>query len=146
MNKTIYLFTIIFFLTIFSPVKVFAAKKRIWKTTSVSTATAIQRPSIYVTLRKDRRALNISFTNLQTVNFSLGGVSYELTYVGNEIEQGVVGSVSAEEGNSTTRQLLFGTCSHNVCTYHNNIQNALLKITVKLKNGKTLIKRYKIKV
>ena len=122
---------------------VFAAKQRVWKKTTSTTQTVVtaSKPSFTVKLRSDRRALNISFFNLQTAT----STNYELTYTGNDLDQGVVGSTNANEGNSTTRLLLFGTCSKNVCTYHKNISGMQLTITSKLNNGKTLIKRYKVK-
>lgn len=123
--------------------KVFAAKARVWNTsTSTSATTTATRPSFSVKLRADRRALNINFNN---INLSQS-INYELTYVGNEIDQGVVGSVRQNEGSSAFRLLLFGTCSKSVCTYHRNITNAQLKITAKLLDGRTLIKKYTIKV
>lgn len=119
-----------------------AAKPRVWKTSTTVTTTTATKPSYSVKLRADRRAVNINFYNAGLAE----KVSYELTYLGNDIEQGVVGSVLANEGSSAFRLLLFGTCSKNVCTYHKNISDARLKITAKLSSGKTLIKKYKIRV
>lgn len=124
-----------------SPVN--AAKKRVWtstssKTNAVSTST---KPSYSVKLRSDRKALTLYLYSVATAK----SIEYELTYTGNGIEQGVYGSVNSGEGNSVSRLLLFGTCSHNVCTYHSNLQNMVLKITSKTNNGKTYIKRYRIK-
>lgn len=133
---------IVFLCSLFVPPEVLAAKPRVWKTTQKSTATSVTRPTYSVKLRSDRRALNVNFYNLQSVK----SVSYELTYIGNNLEQGVVGSIYKKEGNSAYRLLLFGTCSKNVCTYHKNIRNTQLLITAKLNSGQTLIKRYKIKV
>ncbi|PIQ70287.1 hypothetical protein COS55_04035 [Candidatus Shapirobacteria bacterium CG03_land_8_20_14_0_80_40_19] len=121
---------------------VLAAKKRVWSTQTTTKTTTATRPTFSVKFRSDRRALNVSFYNLNTAS----STSYELTYLGNDLEQGVVGSINPNEGSSASRLLLFGSCSGNVCTYHKNIQNMQLKITSKLKSGKTLIKRYRIKV
>ena len=142
MPKTskILFFFVLFFLA--SPNMVFAAKKRVWGAQSVKVTTTATRPSFSVRFRSDRRALNVNFYNLTTAS----STSYELTYLGNGIEQGVVGSINQTEGSSASRLLLFGTCSKAVCTYHKNIQNMRLTITSKLNSGKTLIKRYKIKV
>ena len=145
MKKILFLLSLLLALSL-SPETVFAAKKRVWKQSVKPAVVTIAMPSYSVKIRSDRRALNITFNNLNTVDFTVSGVEYELTYLGNDIEQGVVGSIKADEGNSTTRQLLFGTCSKNVCTYHRNIKDARLKITCKLKNGKTLIKKYLIKI
>lgn len=133
---------IVFLCFLFVPPEVLAAKPRVWKVTQKSTATSATRPTYSVKLRSDRRALNVNFSNLQSVK----SVSYELTYMGNNLEQGVVGSIYKKEGNSAYRLLLFGTCSRNVCTYHKNVHNTQLVITAKLNSGQTLIKRYKIKV
>ena len=126
-----------------APDSVYAAKQRVWavqKTTK--TVTSATRPTFSVKFRSDRRALNINFYNLDTAS----SASYELTYNGNGLEQGVVGSIYPKEGNAASRLLLFGTCSKKVCVYHKNIKNTQLTIKSKLKTGKTLVKRFKIKV
>jgi len=92
-------------------------------------------------LRGDRRALNVYFGNLAKAR----SVSYILTYRGNDSDQGAMGSVDVASGN-TTRELLFGTCSTSVCTYHQGISNMRLEVTVELLSGKKVVKRYKVKV
>lgn len=93
-------------------------------------------------LKADRQALNIYFGNLSKVR----SVSYVLTYAGNGSDQGVMGSIDSSNGNTTNRELLFGTCSTNVCTYHANISNMKLEVTVEQLSGKRTLKRYRIKV
>ncbi len=139
--RIIILFSIFFFL---SPASAFAAKQRVWSTqaTTKKTVSTATKPTFSVKFRSDRRAINIYFSNLNTAS----STAYELTYNGNGIDQGVVGSTYANEGSSATRLLLFGTCSKVVCTYHKNIQSAQLKITSKLNSGKTYIKTYRIKI
>lgn len=135
-------FTVIFLLT---ASHIQAAKTRVWtttKTTTTKTTTTASRPNFRVSFRSDRRALNVNFYSLS----SASSTSYELTYMGNGLDQGVVGSTNKAEGSSASRLLLFGTCSHGVCTYHKNISGMQLTITSKLNSGKTLVKRYKIKV
>lgn len=97
--------------------------------------------SVTPKLRGDRKALLIYFSNLQNSN----SISYLLTYETNALRQGVEGSAKPSEG-SATREILFGTCSANVCSYHNNITNMKLEVTAELKSGKTLLKRYKIRI
>ncbi|MBI4973718.1 hypothetical protein HZC27_03860 [Candidatus Roizmanbacteria bacterium] len=92
-------------------------------------------------LRGDRRALNVYFGNLAKAR----SVSYILTYRGNDSDQGAMGSVDVASG-STNRELLFGTCSTSVCTYHQGISNMRLEVTIELTSGKKIVKRYKIKV
>lgn len=93
-------------------------------------------------LRRDRHALNIYFSNVQKAT----GVSYTLTYQTQGRQEGAGGSIRENEGNTASRELLFGTCSKNVCTYHAGITNMKLEVTGQLKNGKTFTKRFKIKV
>jgi len=94
-------------------------------------------------LRGDKRALSIYFGNLSKVK----NVSYVFTYQGNGMDQGAMGSVDASSGNSTTRELLFGTCStNNVCIYHSNISSARLEVTIEQLSGKKTIKKYRIKI
>ncbi len=92
-------------------------------------------------LRGDRRALNVYFANLSKAR----SVSYILTYRGNDSDQGAMGSVDVASGN-TTRELLFGTCSTSVCTYHQGISNMRLEVTIELASGKKIIKRYRVKI
>lgn len=97
---------------------------------------------IYPRLRGDRKALLVTFSNLQNAN----SVSYMLLYRTNGNEEGAGGSVRPSDGNTANRELLFGTCSKNVCRYHTNITNMRFEVTAELKSGKKIIKRYKIKV
>ena len=112
---------------------------------SSKNATSI-RPStsgIAVTpkLRRDRHALLVYFGNLQNAE----SVSYMLIYKTNGQEEGAGGSVKPSEGNAS-RELLFGTCSKNVCRYHPNLSNMSLEVRAQLKSGKKIIKRYNIRV
>lgn len=114
-----------------------ALKKRIYKTTGTATA-----PAVSVKLSSNHQNLLLNFSGLNLAQ----SVSYELTYLANNIEQGVYGSVDPKKSNSDSRNLYFGTCSKNACTLHKNIANTSLTITLKLKSNKTQIRRYKIKV
>ena len=92
-------------------------------------------------LRGDRRALNVYFGNPSKAK----SISYILTYRGNDSDQGAMGSVDVSSGN-TSRELLFGTCSTSVCTYHQGISNMRLEVTIELASGKKIIKRYRVKI
>lgn len=120
--------------------KLALAKKKIGPAKTAVTTTSA---SIIISprLRKDRKALLVTFSNLSKVS----SFSYELTYLGSGIDQGVFGSVEPKGENSTSRELLFGTCSHNVCRYHAGIQDMRFVVTTKLKSGQTLTKKYRIK-
>jgi len=89
-----------------------------------------------------RGGLRVYFGNLQNAK----SVSYTLSYETNGKPEGVSGTVSPSDGNSATRELLFGTCSTGVCTPHQNIKNMKLEVKIALVSGKVLVKRYRIKV
>ncbi len=98
--------------------------------------------SVAPKLRRDRQALLVYFGNLQNAQ----SVSYMLIYKTNGQEEGAGGSVNPSLGNTANRELLFGTCSKNVCRYHPNITNMIFEVRAQLKSGKNLLKRYKIKI
>lgn len=92
-------------------------------------------------LRKDRKALEVSFSSINNAFSS----NYELTYLADGIEQGVYGTVSPKPGETfTSRELLFGTCSHGVCRYHQNLKNMRFTVTTNLRNGKKTIRKYRV--
>lgn len=93
-------------------------------------------------LRKDRKAVVVSFGNLNKTK----NVTYTLIYQTNGKDEGVSGSISSAGGNSATRELLFGTCSSGVCRYHAGLSNVRLEIITELNSGKKTLKRFKIKV
>lgn len=98
--------------------------------------------NVYPVLRGDRRALNVNFSNLQNAT----SVSYLLTYKTSIQDEGAMGSLPLGGSPNATSELLFGTCSKNVCRYHTGIKNAKLEISYTSKTGKKYLKRYKIKV
>lgn len=97
---------------------------------------------IFPKLRADRRALIVNFSNLQNAK----AVSYFLTYKTNIQEEGAMGGLNLNGNSSQTSELLFGTCSKNVCRYHSGIKNARFEVSYTLKSGKKYLKKYKIKV
>ncbi|MBI3366034.1 hypothetical protein HY041_00195 [Candidatus Roizmanbacteria bacterium] len=144
MKKILVLITLIFFFSLY--IKTVHAGKilpqsKVSKKTNIkqSSATGI---SVTPKLRRDRKALLVYFNNLQNAQ----SVSYMLIYKTNGQEEGAGGSVNPSQGNTASRELLFGTCSKNVCRYHSNITNMKLEVTAELKSGKKLIKRYKIRI
>lgn len=93
-------------------------------------------------LRSDRRALLVNFSNLQNAS----AVSYLLTYKTSTQDEGAMGALNLTGGSNQTSELLFGTCSKNVCRYHTGIKDAKLDISYTTKAGKKYLKKYKIKV
>lgn len=92
-------------------------------------------------LRGDRKALNVYFGNLQNAQ----SASYTLYYSTNGQQEGAGGTISTS-GNSATRELLFGTCSKNVCRYHTNISNMKFEVSYASSTGKKFLRRYRIKI
>jgi len=135
------LFLIFAFLAVFIfPSEVLAAKPRL----SRGAGGAISIGGGYSSSAKfkaNRLGIILSLYGLKYTD----SVSYELTYTSEGIPQGVISTVQATE-NNTTREMLFGTCSKNVCRWHTNIKDSKLVVTAKLKSGKTLRKTYRIKV
>lgn len=94
-----------------------------------------------VKFRPDRRAVILNLSGLGTAK----SVSYELEYETNGLMQGAGGSVTIA-GDSESREILFGSCSAGVCNYDKNIKNAKLTVTTTLKNGKKIVKPFRLKV
>ncbi len=142
MKKTVYLFifgSVLFFLAYqTADAKVLprfsSAKKK-------SVAPAATNQFVSAKLRADRKALLVTFSNLQLAQ----SVEYILTYNANGVDQGVTGTIDLSAGNSATRTLLFGTESKGVYTYHTNIKNMKYLVTIQTKSGKKVIKKYTVK-
>ncbi len=142
--KRIIILTVLFFATLLFPFSVEAKMLPQAKTGKAISVRQSVSTGIIVSpkLRGDRKALLIYFGNLSAAS----NVSYTLIYQTNGRQEGAGGSIRQDEGNTTTRELLFGTCSKNVCTYHTNITNMKLEVSGQLKSGKNFTKRYRIKV
>lgn len=93
-------------------------------------------------LRQDRKALILYLNNLSKAN----NVTYTLMYQTNGKEEGISGTITSSSGNATSRELLFGTCSSGVCRYHTNITNMKLEVAIELISGKTIVKKYRVRV
>ena len=105
---------------------------------------AVSGSGINVTpkLRSDKRALIIYFSNLQNAK----SVSYSLIYSTNDQQEGAMGGLNLTGTSTTSQELLFGTCSKNVCTYHQGIHEMKLEVSYTSKSGKKYLKKYKIKI
>ena len=110
------------------------AKKIVHKTTGFTIPVSAK-------FRPDRKGLLFNFTNLNGIE----SVSYSFTYTANGQPQGAGGTVTSDNNPSQQRELLFGTCSTAICTYHGNIKAARLVFTAKLTNGKTAVRSFRIK-
>jgi hypothetical protein len=96
-----------------------------------------------VKFRADRRAIIVNFSNLGVAN----SVSYTLSYNSRGTTQGAAGTLDPSiSPDPTTRELLFGTCSHGVCRYDSGITNARFVVTTMTTGGKRVIKSFRLKV
>lgn len=124
-----------------------AAAKVLPQARGISPATAVKSGpvtgiSVSPRLRGDRLALIVNYGNLQNAI----NVSYILTYKTSTQDEGAMGTLPLGSSSTATSELLFGTCSKNVCRYHTGIRDAKLEITYTTKAGKKYLKRYKIRV
>lgn len=144
MKKILFVVALILFFFIFVPETNAAKILPQSKSTGKAVVKKSQGSRISVTpkLRRDRQALLVYFGNLQNAQ----SVSYMLVYKTNGQEEGAGGSVNPALGNNANRELLFGTCSKNVCRYHPNLSSMTFEVKAQLKSGKNLTKRYKIKI
>jgi hypothetical protein len=135
---TIKLFLVISFL-FFSASPCLGAKKRVRKQKD-SGSYISKGVASSVRFRPDRLGLLINFSNFD----NLVSGRYELVYQADGITQGAGGSIIL--GDTSTKEILFGTCSGGVCHFHDNITDARLSIISELKDGTTVLKPYRIKV
>lgn len=139
MRSKFLLFLILLLFSLLLPFPAYAARQRTRKP---------RKKGVYVSrgvrasvrFRVDRLGLLINFSNFD----NLASGRYELVYDANGIPQGAGGSIIL--GDTSTKELLFGTCSGSVCHFHQNITNARLSITSVLKDGTTVLKPYRIRV
>lgn len=117
-----------------------AAKKRVWGKTIVAAPARTSQLSVTAKFTSWKQYLNVSFKGVANTK----GITYELIYTSNGIDQGAMGRVEVSEGN-VTRSLFLGTCSHRVCTAHKNVSNVRLSVTYQLANGQSVTKNYKVK-
>lgn len=107
-----------------------------------SKAVASSGIGVYPRLRADRRALNINFSNLGNAK----QVAYMLTYNTQAQNEAAMGGLNLNGSSSQSVELLFGTCSKNVCRYHSGIKDARLEVSYTSLSGKKYLKKYRIKV
>ncbi len=134
-------FLIIALLVVVSTGHAYAAKKYVKPATSAGTSGGAATSGSYsrVSLFPSKLGLNVNFFNLGNIS----KVSYVLSYFGSNQSQGIIGSF-APSTPTDGRELLFGTCSHGACRYHENVKDARLVINFTLKNGLVVTKRYKV--
>lgn len=81
--------------------------------------------------RRDGNALILNIKRTA----SYDAISYELAYSSEGIDRGVMGTINTQEKRGEYEQeILFGTCSKNVCKYDKEVENGTL--TLHIKKGK----------
>lgn len=134
---TVFVFGILFIL----PTAVQAKRKL----PALKSASAVKSTSSNVTVkvkfRSDRKGVVLNLGNLSAAS----GVSYDLIYDTRGTTQNAGGAVKIS-GDTNTAEVIFGTCSAGVCRYDSGITNAKLTVTTTLKNGRKVIKPFRLKV
>lgn len=123
------------------PSPVHAARTRVRKARDTGPAVYVsQGVGVSVRFRPDRLGIQMNFSNFDTIESG----SYSLVYDSNGVTQQAGGSIII--GDTDTKELLFATCSHGVCRFHENITNARLSVTSTLKNGQSVLKPFRLRV
>ena len=106
-----------------------------------STKAVVPSISISAQYIKTKNIVRIYFGSISGVS----KIAYTLTYQGNGIGQGVIGSFAPGKQTSASKDIYLGTCSGKVCTPQRNIKNIQLEATTKFTNGKSSSKAYTVK-
>ncbi|MEK7111491.1 MAG: hypothetical protein AAB856_02765 [Patescibacteria group bacterium] len=123
------------------PAPVQAKRKLPAPKTAVSTKSATSGVTVKVKFRSDRKGVILNFANLTTAS----GASYDLTYDTRGTTQNAGGAVKISS-DTATAEVIFGTCSTGVCRYDTGISNAKLQVFITLKNGRKIVKPFRLKV
>ncbi|MBI4040025.1 hypothetical protein HY389_01575 [Candidatus Daviesbacteria bacterium] len=85
-------------------------------------------PFAILTPRRDGNALILNIERTA----SYDAISYELAYSAQGIDRGVVGNIDTKQKKGEYQQeVLFGTCSKNVCKYDTGVENGTLTLHIK---------------
>ena len=137
------IFALVLILTVFlglsTPVQ---AKRKLPALKSASAAgSTASNVTVKVKFRSDRKGVVLNFSNLTAAT----GVSYDLIYDTRGTTQNAGGAVKISSATANT-EVIFGTCSSGVCRYDSGISNAKLQVSITLKNGRKIVKPFKLKV
>lgn len=90
-----------------------------------------QRPYVTLTPRTDGKEFTLEISRIQGIKT----VEYELTYMTEGLSQGVIGSVEVENKEMISQKLLLGSCSRNVCRYHEGVEKGTLTLRLRQAGG-----------
>lgn len=87
---------------------------------------SMNNPLVLMYPRSDGRAVSVEISKLEGIST----VSYEMIYQTKTQQEGTLGTpITIKPGEtSIKRELLFGTCSKNVCRYHEGVENGSISI------------------
>lgn len=86
---------------------------------------SLTNPLVLVYPRADGNALNLEISKLNGIT----SVEYEMVYQTKDQQQGALGKAVLKTGETLVkRELLFGSCSKNVCKYDQGVENGTLTI------------------
>lgn len=140
-------FSLIFSLVIFTPPAEAKVLPQAGKSAPAKAVKGVKATGatigVFPKLRPDKKALTVNFSNLQNAK----SVSYSLVYTqGSGQQEGAGGALNLTGQTSDKAELLFGTCSANVCRYHSGVKDAKLEVSYVSTNGKKYLKKFKIKI
>ena len=144
MRRFIKFVSIIVFVSAISlslPSAVQAKRKLPLPKTAATTKSTASGVTVKVKFRPDRKGVILNFANLTTAS----GVSYDLIYDTRGTTQNAGGAVKISSATANT-EVIFGTCSSGVCRYDSGISNAKLQVFITLKNGRKIVKPFRLKV
>ncbi len=110
------------------------------KTLAAVKVAATPKPSASLKYAKPKTSLILNLSNIK----NLASISYELTYLSKNIEEGVFGVIKNPKTNTASRTLFLGTCSRKVCTAHKNVKNIAVELKFKTKTGAVTTKMLKL--
>lgn len=140
-NKIVAILAVTLFFFVASPVHARKVIPRTVASASSKSGSSAGKLGMLVKFRGDRRAVNVTFTNVASVT----SINYTLSYVGSGLSQGAGGSVDTSLGGTIVRELLFGSCSSGVCRYDTGVANAKLLVTY-VTGGRKYAKTFRLKV
>jgi hypothetical protein len=145
MKKIVFAFSLVLALEIVTFSSIYA-KRLLPFLQSTPKAVSVKSTSRGVTasvkFRGDRLAIITTFGNLKIAR----KVDYFLSYATRGTTQGVSGTINSSSSDPTTREMIFGSCSHGVCRFDTGITNARFVVTTYLTSGQKVIKSFKLKV
>lgn len=94
-------------------------------------------PKVSLTFRSDAKYVTVNITNVKSAALEYNLI-YDAVVKKNKIQAGVNASAKLEGKNSYTKEQLLGSESSGKFTYHENIQNATMELTLRDESGRSV--------